>query len=465
MLQNGWQVLFGIIKNNKISITGGVELLKDEDSNSSACSKYLKHLCREEYFYPSYAPTGEYKPYNESVDIQYNIEYVSAVLLSNKYQSTTNSTPKELYELQCKLERYHKSFDEMCSYIETYSSSINKYKEHTKQPSISTFELIRLIIDKDEILCRYIDEEIELNRLKDSVKAIDRDFHLGYIEFIRIRGYRLYDLNVVQMKDICNNMCYIQSLDSEQKAIQLSNKYPDAFKIIYSGCSTINATIARDICRNEGKLRTLQERVNEVETIKRKAQKNNAYDSYIDGIPLYFFYWYYKKSFTDISDESEYARQMIYSFKDGRSHFTPQKLICEKLSGIYNESELKQLTFACVPASILMDNYKRLHSFYNDVCETLGMKNGFEHIHNTKSGTPSHRGGTGIEDIEVDTNFFKDALVVVFDDITTKGRSMRLLIRKLQEAGATVIYCLALGKTYSDYYGEARKPHPHTGNI
>jgi len=469
MLKNQCQVLFGTIRNNKISINGGVEILKDIIHPDCSSIKYIKHLCRDDYYYSNGTITGEYKPYYESIDIKYDNNYIAAVLASNMYKQAQNNSltfsAKDLYDLQCKLERNNKSYDDICAFIETYSASINKYKEQTRHTSIPNIELIQLILDRDDSLYRYINEQMEFNRLKDSVRKISNDYYWGYNEFIRKRGYSQSSLSTVQLKDICDNIYVIQDLNIKHKATQIANKYPDAFKTLYGNDSTTIGSHARDICKNEEKLNSLQEKHNKIGLLQRKAQKNAAYDSSIDGIPLYFFYWYYKKSFTDISPESESARQMIYSFKDGKSHYMPHKLICDKLKTIYSEEELRQLTFACVPASMLIDNYKRLCSFYNDVCNTLGMRNGFDFIHTSMSGIPSHRGGNGIENIDVDIDFFKNALVVVFDDITTRGRSIRLLIRKLEEAGAKVIYCITLGKTYSDYYGDNRKSHPHTGTL
>ena len=55
--------------------------------------------------------------------------------------------------------------------------------------------------------------------------------------------------------------------------------------------------------------------------------------------------------------------------------------------------------------------------------------------------------------------------MILFDDVVTKGRSMLEFKQLLESKGATIICALSIGRTYSDYYGDHREPHPWTNEL
>jgi predicted amidophosphoribosyltransferase len=90
------------------------------------------------------------------------------------------------------------------------------------------------------------------------------------------------------------------------------------------------------------------------------------------------------------------------------------------------------------------------------------MYNGFEHITITKEKEKSHLGGTDKAEYNIDGNYFNGKYIILFDDVVTRGRSMQEFKQLLENRGATIICALSIGRTYSDYYGEHREPHPWT---
>ena len=140
-------------------------------------------------------------------------------------------------------------------------------------------------------------------------------------------------------------------------------------------------------------------------------------------------------------------------------------MVQTKLRSTFSESDLHSFTFVCIPASTNSVNDARYRSFSEDVCNALGMRNGFPHVHITKEKIASHLGGSDSAEYSLDSSFFDGAKVVLFDDIVTRGGSMRQFRSLLENCGATIVCGLSIGRTYSDYYGDDRKPHPWTGNI
>lgn len=83
------------------------------------------------------------------------------------------------------------------------------------------------------------------------------------------------------------------------------------------------------------------------------------------------------------------------------------------------------------------------------LCTETGMISAYDKMTVTGERIAKHLGGTSnsMNGIDFDTNFFKDKVVILFDDIITKGNSMLSFKRKMEELGATVIGGFSIGKT------------------
>lgn len=51
------------------------------------------------------------------------------------------------------------------------------------------------------------------------------------------------------------------------------------------------------------------------------------------------------------------------------------------------------------------------------------------------------------KDYSLDSEYFKDRYVIIFDDLITRGRSMIVMKRDLEKCGAKVICGFSVGKT------------------
>jgi hypothetical protein len=245
-----------------------------------------------------------------------------------------------------------------------------------------------------------------------------------------------------------------------QKAKQIANNYRDAFSKFFSGYSTYSLDYrqAVEIVNSELKLRKYHE---------FNSRVKNAVSGWEDlhGIPYYFFYYYYPTRFTDITVESRRVRNLIYNFKDGIVNSDVIDIMKRKLTSTFSSEDLSKMTLVCIPASTIEDNEDRYSSFSERLCNALGMRNAFSHITITKEKTQSHLGGTDAAEYSFDQSFFNDAKIILFDDVVTRGRSMYQFKTILERYGASVICALSIGRTYSDYHGDIRNPHPWTGTL
>lgn len=249
------------------------------------------------------------------------------------------------------------------------------------------------------------------------------------------------------------------------KAKHMISAYAEAVSQKFGYLSPYSLTLetAKRICENESSLREKQKQIDSEKEYNQRIQKATREWEVISGIPLYYFYWYYPTRYTDISTASQNVRRLIYNFKDGKDHSGVAKIIQNKLLSTFSKEDIQSFTFVCIPASTISVNNSRYASFSNEVCEALGMRNGFPHVHITRERMAAHLGGTDTAEYSFDEPFFKGAKIILFDDIVTKGGSMRQFKSYMEKCGATIVCGLSIGRTYSDYYGDNRKPHPWIG--
>lgn len=200
-----------------------------------------------------------------------------------------------------------------------------------------------------------------------------------------------------------------------------------------------------------------------IQNLPNKVASWNKFHS----LPYYFFYYYYPTRFTDVSSESQKARRLIWNFKDGMSINPPvYKLVGDKLKQTFTSDELKELTFIGIPASTRQTHKDRYEDFCKRLCEYTGMRNAYPHVTIEKEKTPKHLSPTHESEpavYEFNRSFFQDARVIIFDDVVTQGNSLLAMKLRMERVlGATVIAAISLGRTYSDYRGDNRQPHPYS---
>ena len=185
------------------------------------------------------------------------------------------------------------------------------------------------------------------------------------------------------------------------------------------------------------------------------------------GKPYYFFYYYVPKRLTDYessySNESIQIQHNIWRFKDGDYQGWFITAIEQQIKNSFNN--LEDLTLVCIPASTISANRRRYETFSKKVCGDLGLNNGFDHIKIVKEKEPKHLIGVRTDaEYSFDSVFFKDKNVLLFDDVVTRGHSMRSFIQTLENLGANVLGCISIGRTYYAPTCGSNPCHPWTNH-
>ncbi len=245
---------------------------------------------------------------------------------------------------------------------------------------------------------------------------------------------------------------------SEAKSI--ASSYPIGFKRFFPNTSlySIDASQARSIVNKKSAIRDYED------TMSRLRSSVSNWET-VRGVPHYFFYYYYPTRFTSVSADSQEARRLVYNFKDGIAHSRVKDLVVNKLRSTFSSNDTSKMCFACIPASTRSVNQSRYEDFSREVSQALGMADAFNYITITKEKTPSHLGGTDSAEYSYDRSFFNGKMVVLFDDIVTRGDSVASMKHELEALGAVVICAISIGRTYSDWNGNTPKPHPYTGRV
>lgn len=160
----------------------------------------------------------------------------------------------------------------------------------------------------------------------------------------------------------------------------------------------------------------------------------------------------------EATQDEWYDRQLIWSFKNDPEknsripHDDALNELLPRLIGLFESTfgnALSELTLVCIPASSEEKNSARYEEFSELLCGETGMSNAFGHISVSEGRLAKHEGGEtgGFENIIIDAPYFNERNIILFDDILTKGQSMRMYASKMSSLGANVIAAVTIGKT------------------
>lgn len=167
----------------------------------------------------------------------------------------------------------------------------------------------------------------------------------------------------------------------------------------------------------------------------------------------YYFHDYIPTTIKNVPRFIWDIRNKVWDFKDGKENISRQIAsdVALLLKRIFTNQELSKFVFICAPASKIEVNIKRFKSFSENVCAQTGMMNGFEQIKIHKERESIHTSGKSshnpMDYITLNENFFHEKRIILFDDVVTRGRTMRYLSLKLEELGSKVIFVISIAKT------------------
>lgn len=146
--------------------------------------------------------------------------------------------------------------------------------------------------------------------------------------------------------------------------------------------------------------------------------------------------WCFKNDSDDYSDE-EYlrAKQRVFNY------------VKRVLTDCFG-SDVKKLCLVCVPCHSAEVTERRWKELSNDLCDDMGMTNGFDHIkYKNDADHPSHWGGHTYPSVSFDKQFFAGRNVVLLDDLITSGQTIRKTRDNLENVGANTVLAITLAKT------------------
>lgn len=170
----------------------------------------------------------------------------------------------------------------------------------------------------------------------------------------------------------------------------------------------------------------------------------------IAGYRAVYCYKYFpqRKSGFRLSKQDYAHQQMILNFKNGEQ-YEAVELVSDFITGHLFRGIRVGWILCVIPASTRWKNEKRYRTFCEEVAQNTGVINGYSLIVRERD-RPNTRGGKRedtLEGLRINGAAFVGKRVILFDDITTTGRSFVQLADNLMDAGATQVVGFFLGKT------------------
>lgn len=197
----------------------------------------------------------------------------------------------------------------------------------------------------------------------------------------------------------------------------------------------------------------------DTDLLGRIMQATEGWEQSPQGIP-YFCLFDYLPVNRDEGIEPDSAavrtRKLVWNFKYNTERVSPRMHVNAlydaviPLAAKLNESfegMTEKMTFFCVPASDEDNHWMRYREFSRMLCRLTGMTDSFKYVHINSGKTPAHLGGERKVNYSLDNGWFRDRVVVVFDDILTTGGSLGRCADELRKAGAVVMAACFLGRT------------------
>ena len=185
-------------------------------------------------------------------------------------------------------------------------------------------------------------------------------------------------------------------------------------------------------------------------------------------VSCFSLYYYYPTTCSwDASEDEWEIRNLVWDFKANPNR--PQSITeiinrhqrstnrvvpdIKRVLRRYFGSDVSQLTLVCIPSSKRIVTERRYKNFSTRLCNETGMANGYSYVYVVEEGEAAHLGGGVQARFSIDSSFFKERYVILFDDVITSGKSMERFKRLLESAGASVIAGLSIGKTKHERQG------------
>ena len=353
-----------------------------------------------------------------------------------------------------------------------------KYKQDIQDKIFKILSIIKQHANKPDIYI-FNDEVKEVDESSISIKpyflfnnVIERiEEELETTVFTSLSSFEELTINFELGGNLTLNIISPFLMAGEETKI--SNRLLRLFKSDFPHINFISYTKVLSEIELENVQRKKEEELHKLEILKNDLEnfnsKLNIWDK-IHSLPYFSFYYYYPTTCDWEATTHDWdIRNLVWNFKfnpinreindfdysnkveaDGRVLADLKYALLQ----IFDKEELGRITFFCVPASTQEVNERRYAKFSQNVCNELGMINAYKYLNFVQDATGAkHLGGEGNKVLNIDNKFFKNKIVIIFDDIITTGNSILKFKELLEDVGAHVIAALSIGKTKHEKQG------------
>lgn len=379
--------------------------------------------------------------YNANIRLENPKELKRAILDSVKYGELCNFSDSysisQFYGLRADFDRIGAFFDDAVTLVKNNDAAIKLYHQKECGQSCVYIEDYLRIVTEGSPLSLYIQTYREEKNKRDEAKRIKANYPKGFSAIFG--GLDLDSCSIQYIEGVINAKSKVQIKDNELERIE------------------------RDRLEAERKRQAVIRKQQEIRDLKSCVVSwSQPRRSSIDYFSLYN---YYPTTCAWDASESEWdVRNLIWDFKANPNkpqseyeirirHEQALNQVLPKLVKVINHffgSKKSKLTLVCIPSSKRIVTERRYKDLAQKLCSATGMSNGYDYVSVTSDGEAKHLGGTSSAECGIDSNYFKDRYILLFDDVITSGSSMERFKRLLESVGATVIGGLSIGKTKHD---------------
>lgn len=379
--------------------------------------------------------------YSANIRLENPKELKRAILDSVKYGELCNFTDSysisQFYGLRADFDRIGTSFDDAVTLVKSNDAAIKLYHQKECDQSCVYIEDYLRIVTNGSPLSLYIQTYREEKNKRDEAKRIKANYPKGFSAIFG--GLDLDSCSIQYIEGVINAKSKVQIKDNELERIERDRLEAERKR---------QATI-----RKQQEIRDLKSCVVSWSQPRRSS------------IDYFSLYNYYPTTCAWDASESEWdVRNLIWDFKANPNrpqseyeirirHEQALNQVLPKLVKVINHffgSKKSKLTLVCIPSSKRIVTERRYKDLAQKLCSATGMSNGYDYVSVTSDGEAKHLGGTSSAEFGIDSNYFKDRYILLFDDVITSGSSMERFKRLLESVGATVIGGLSIGKTKHD---------------
>lgn len=350
-------------------------------------------------------------------------------------------TIPKLYSYRALIDETGCRFSDLVGRTTANRKGIIEYKKANGLEETVSIEDYILMGKNESALYKYVAQFKEKEKLRDKIKSIKRAYNLGFCSL-----FGDVDIDLISVDDLNDIYGKLEEVEQEDQRLIARKRL-----------------IEEEKRREEEARRLRQEQIDRIAAINSLNKcVSTWYTPNRSSLKCFSLYYYYPTSCDWFASQDEWdIRTLIWNFKANPNKPIPMNMVIK----LHEESVailmpniirclqhffgryLDKLTLVCLPSSKRDVTERRYKDFSAILTAKTGMINAYDHIRVTREGGAKHLGESGAPVFEIDSFFFKNKYILLFDDVITTGSSMDNLASLLSSVGAVVIGGMSIGRT------------------